>query len=366
MDVTMKLTHILATSVVLSALLGCTEQQVDDKKIQMRNGVAYIPNSTEPYTGTSTSAYENGQTKQSRTWTKGMLVKLNKWYENGFEALSYSPTHIKALNEQGQTVLDAKLMNSKVVSTTQIESKGETMQFSMHNGVITSIQTLEDGKLTSTSEFKDGYIAKEASNIEFTTESGAKCVRNDLRVFAEQKSETFYAERSYIFGCDDSEEPESRITLSDDGTQIISHNKQFDTDAMKFGMVEKRSPNTEKITKMTQPLTLIENESTLFLLEQHWAGAKRLHFVEDLANTIVIDYSEDGERLEFIRVNAFGFNYSLFESDLKDFPNIEPSEYATCEINEQDIESNALCIAHLKEHVYPLLGRLNLTSRTTG
>ena len=43
------------------ALFGCSPSEVDYNLIQDRNGIAYLPNDSEPFTGTAVASYPSGQ-----------------------------------------------------------------------------------------------------------------------------------------------------------------------------------------------------------------------------------------------------------------------------------------------------------------
>ena len=60
------------------------KRREDISKKQIRNGLVYIVNETQPYTGTFVAHYSNGQLKLEANFQSGKLYGLLKgWYKNG-------------------------------------------------------------------------------------------------------------------------------------------------------------------------------------------------------------------------------------------------------------------------------------------
>ena len=65
-------------------MVGCGEQVVNESKLQDRNGVMYIPNEENPFTGRAESFYDNGQKEWEANYKDGKVDGLwTDWYENG-------------------------------------------------------------------------------------------------------------------------------------------------------------------------------------------------------------------------------------------------------------------------------------------
>jgi antitoxin component YwqK of YwqJK toxin-antitoxin module len=59
------------------------ETAVDWSKLQDRDGVTYLPNTQEPFSGYAKRAYENEQIEVLAELKDGYVVRLKQWQENG-------------------------------------------------------------------------------------------------------------------------------------------------------------------------------------------------------------------------------------------------------------------------------------------
>ena len=78
---------ILFVCIVSSLLSGCgsvEETICKETEGQMRNGLVYLPNQEEPFTGNNLCKYENGQIESEGKLKDGKEDgKWTEWYENG-------------------------------------------------------------------------------------------------------------------------------------------------------------------------------------------------------------------------------------------------------------------------------------------
>ena len=73
----------LLTILSLLLIVGCSKPINADKLVK-RNGVVYLVNSNEPYSGEVFSLYENGQKEYETTYKDGEEDGLwTGWYDNG-------------------------------------------------------------------------------------------------------------------------------------------------------------------------------------------------------------------------------------------------------------------------------------------
>ncbi|TSA39372.1 MAG: toxin-antitoxin system YwqK family antitoxin, partial [Methylococcaceae bacterium] len=73
---------IILSIVCLMFAVGCSEKVTDT--IQERDGLAYLPNETKPFTGVYILSYLNQQKKEETHYKDGKLEGLGiVWYENG-------------------------------------------------------------------------------------------------------------------------------------------------------------------------------------------------------------------------------------------------------------------------------------------
>ena len=70
---------VIALIILSSFLSGCSPSEVDHNIVQMRSGVAYLPNESEPFSGTATAYYPSGQKQLDVSYKDGMPTgkKLN-------------------------------------------------------------------------------------------------------------------------------------------------------------------------------------------------------------------------------------------------------------------------------------------------
>ena len=74
----------LLTILSLLLIVGCSKDPINVDKLVERNGVMYLINSDEPYSGEVFSLYENGQKAYEGNFKDGKGDGLSTfWYENG-------------------------------------------------------------------------------------------------------------------------------------------------------------------------------------------------------------------------------------------------------------------------------------------
>ena len=66
-------------------IIGCEQERVIDyEQLQIRNEVAYVVNSSDPFTGKVISTYPNGQKKREVSFVNGLSEGVaTGWHENG-------------------------------------------------------------------------------------------------------------------------------------------------------------------------------------------------------------------------------------------------------------------------------------------
>jgi len=77
--------RVLILILCLVALAGCEQQTVDVSLLQERSdGLSYLPNESEPYTGNVTEYYPSGQLNTEISYVDGKENGLTRiWHENG-------------------------------------------------------------------------------------------------------------------------------------------------------------------------------------------------------------------------------------------------------------------------------------------
>ncbi|MEH6550069.1 MAG: toxin-antitoxin system YwqK family antitoxin [Pseudomonadales bacterium] len=78
------MSKITCAALAIFILLGCSEKVVDSSIIQYRDTLVYLPNQTDPYTGTVAYYYPNGQLQAKEHYADGTVNGLRQeWYKNG-------------------------------------------------------------------------------------------------------------------------------------------------------------------------------------------------------------------------------------------------------------------------------------------
>ena len=74
---------VLLLSLQFLLIIGCGKS-IDESALLQRNGIKYLPNSEDPYSGQVFSLYENGQKEMEGTYKDGMKDRLwTEWWDNG-------------------------------------------------------------------------------------------------------------------------------------------------------------------------------------------------------------------------------------------------------------------------------------------
>ena len=114
-----KLKLIPASMVFVAALVGC-EKIIDAEQLQDRQGIGYEVNSTEPFTGTVISRYENGQKKSEGNFVAGKPEGIDsRWYEGGQKKLQarWAAGQLEGIatkwNENGQKKSEANYVSGQ-------------------------------------------------------------------------------------------------------------------------------------------------------------------------------------------------------------------------------------------------------------
>ncbi len=128
----MKLNVKVITILAILLLTGCSGRPIqestntiDISQRQLRNGIVYQDNSTDPYTGEVNSYFTNGQKASEEFYVNGKKEgKSRGWYENGQLKLEVHYVDGKeqgraiTWDENGQATLEINYVDGKVVQET--------------------------------------------------------------------------------------------------------------------------------------------------------------------------------------------------------------------------------------------------------
>ena len=125
----MRLNVTVITALAILLLTGCSgyatqemPRTIDVTQRQVRNGIVYQDNETDPYTGAINSYYTNGQKASEESYVDGKKQgKSRGWHENGQRKLEILYVDGKeqgpaiTWDETGQEQLEINYVDGKVV-----------------------------------------------------------------------------------------------------------------------------------------------------------------------------------------------------------------------------------------------------------
>ena len=162
----MRCTFYLLVSLVLSllpSLLIAQEKVLNQKNLQIRNGLYFKVNTRDPFTGEAFyEKYDNGQWKQINNFNKGKIIGSETFYENGQTEVKVNITNGKQSSEYFYT--NGKLRHRK--STKNNDPIGKWQWFDSQGNILKEIKygkldgivkiLDEDQKLVSEINYRDG------------------------------------------------------------------------------------------------------------------------------------------------------------------------------------------------------------------
>ena len=138
----MKKTSAVILAISFLVVAGCSEKTTET--IQERNGLAYLPNETTPFTGTKIAAFPNGQKKSEINYKDGKPNGLmTMWLENGQKEAEIN------YKDGEQNLLTTFFENG------QKKSEGN-FKDGKPNGLMTT--WFENGQKEAEGNFKDGQL----------------------------------------------------------------------------------------------------------------------------------------------------------------------------------------------------------------
>ena len=157
---------LLTISLVLTWYVEVYEVVVTTT-LEKRNGIVYIPNSNEPFTGKYQEFYSNGQKQMEGNFKDGKANGLfAEWYENGQKKseVSYKDGKKDGLSpswyDSGQKEREVNFKDGKFdgLSTSWFENGQKETEMSHKDGKFDGLSTswFENGQKKSEISFKDG------------------------------------------------------------------------------------------------------------------------------------------------------------------------------------------------------------------
>jgi TonB family protein len=198
-----KIIHLL---ILAFALFGCSPSEFDQDLIQDRNGTAYVPNASEPFTGKAVAYYPSGQQKNVTYYDKGKPSGISyEWHANGQIKTEqhFSGTdegRIRDWHENGEVARDIRVLNETLIGKNVWKSKDFEFEVNVSNGLADGDITIKKIDSSTTSIFEKGLLKYRkrieiTENTDFSSESrfehrkeGAEIRLSDFNQRTEYKS----------------------------------------------------------------------------------------------------------------------------------------------------------------------------------
>lgn len=146
-----------------SVLFGCSPSEVDYNLIQDRNGIAYLPNESEPFTGTAVASYPSGQQQIVVSYENGKPSgTTSEWYANGQikteQHLSGEDEgRIRDWHENGEVARDIKVLDGTFVGKNIWSVSEYRTELNMLDGYIHGNFNITDQFGTESWEYENGF-----------------------------------------------------------------------------------------------------------------------------------------------------------------------------------------------------------------
>jgi antitoxin component YwqK of YwqJK toxin-antitoxin module len=261
--------RVIALIILSSFLLpGCSQKEVDHNLVQMRSGIAYLPNESEPFSGTATAYYPSGQKQIETSYKDGMpTAKKLEWYANGQIKTEqhYSGEDIGRIRdwyENGEVSRDIRILNRTLVGKNvwrSLDFEGEINSF---NGLIDGVHIYN---------FKDDTFSQNnakglpLSSIEKIKSESSNLSDEVIYEYNQDGSEARLASREYRYEYK-SEQTHwvTEVKLENAEAKIITKNVEQNKDE------DPTTVTTEKINKwfdMTPVKITVKLENGSYMME---------------------------------------------------------------------------------------------------
>jgi colicin import membrane protein len=155
-----KITYLLILS---SVLLGCSPSEVDYNLIQDRNGIAYLPNDSEPFTGKAVASYPSGQQKIVVSYENGKPSgTTSEWYANGQIKTEQhfsgeAEGRVRDWHQNGEVARDIKVLDGTFVGKNIWSVSEYRTELNMQDGYIHGNFNITDQFGAESWEYENGF-----------------------------------------------------------------------------------------------------------------------------------------------------------------------------------------------------------------
>ena len=144
-------------------LSSCSPSEIDHNIIQIRNGVAYLPNETEPFSGKTSSYFESGQQLIEKSYDNGLPHGIEyEWYSNGQKKKEYHHSGdeigtFKNWHENGSVARDIKTYNNTLIGRNIWQPTGTKTEFLVKDSKINGTYIYETSNFKNERIYENGF-----------------------------------------------------------------------------------------------------------------------------------------------------------------------------------------------------------------
>jgi len=240
-----KINYLLILSFAL--LAGCSPSEIDYNLIQDRNGIVYLPNEPEPFTGTAVASYPSGQQQIVVSYENGKPSGISsEWYANG---QMKSEQHfsgedegrIRDWYENGEVARDIRVQDGTLVGRNIWKSPEFDGEINASNGLRDGTYSYKTNTNSITSKYSKGLLKQTkqswkdkdvTSNTESHLEHRYEGTQSRL-IFYKRKYEY---KSEYLHNIEESE-------LDYSQGQIVTKTLKKDKDEQEFSTDTKKETN---------------------------------------------------------------------------------------------------------------------------
>ena len=233
--------------ILSSVLFGCSPSEVDYNLVQDRGGIAYLPNESEPFTGTAVASYPSGQRQIVVSYENGKPSGISsEWYANG---QMKSEQHfsgedegrIRDWYENGEVARDIRVLDGMLVGRNIWKSPEFDGEINASNGLVDGTYIYKTNTNSVTSNYSKGILKQikqswksegSTSNTERHFEHRYEGTQSRL-IFYKRKFEYISEYRHHI--------EESELDYSQG--QIVTKTLKKDKDEQEFSTDTKKETN---------------------------------------------------------------------------------------------------------------------------
>ena len=172
--------------ILTSVLFGCSPSEVDYNLIQDRNGIAYLPNDSEPFTGTAVASYPSGQQQIVVSYENGKPSGISsEWYTNGQMRTEQhfsgeDEGRIRDWYENGEVARDINVLNGTLVGKNIWKSSDHSLELNVLDGLLNGkfYKSYPSGFIDQ--QFRNGFLLSQNEEFVDSEFTWTSTVKNEL------------------------------------------------------------------------------------------------------------------------------------------------------------------------------------------